>query len=194
MAEDPLERLLRGNERFVAQRALYPNQSPERREQVVPAQVPFAVILGCSDSRVPLEIVFDQGIGDLYVVRVAGNVLDDMVLGSIEFAIEQFQPPLLMALGHAKCGAATATVRAVQENTVVTGKIASIVDAIRPVVEQVKEQPGDLVDNVVRANVLHVVEQLRRADPFIKPYLTENKLKIVGAYYALDTGKVEILN
>lgn len=172
-----------------------PHQTVERRKQVADKQNPFAVILGCSDSRVPLEIIFDQGIGDLFVVRLAGNVFDsDMGLGSIEFAVESFHSPLLMVLGHARCGAVQSSIEALDRNATVPGKIASIVDAIKPVVEQVRGQPGDLVTNAVHANVRHVVEQLRNADPIVKTLHASGKLKIVGACYDLQTGQVEILN
>lgn len=193
MTEEPLARLLRGNRRFVAQQALYPNQTTERRIQVEFVQVPFAVILGCSDSRVPLEIIFDQGIGDLFVVRVAGNVLDEIVLGSIEFAIEKFQSPLLMVLGHANCGAVGLTLDVLEHGTVVSGKMASLVEAIKPAVEPVKTLPGEWVTHAVRANVLHVVEQLKSARPIISRRYQENKLRIVGAEYAQATGLVRVL-
>lgn len=192
--DEALARLVRGNARFVAALASNPNQTIERREQVAGGQTPFAIILGCSDSRVAPEIVFDQGIGDLFVVRVAGNVFDNSVgLGSIEYAAEHFHSSLLMVLGHEKCGAVESTIEAIQQNATVPGKIADIVAAIQPVVEQVKNQSGDLLNNAIRANVLHVVDQLRNADPFITKLQADGKLKIVGAYYALQSGKVEIL-
>lgn len=161
--------------------------------QVEFVQVPFAVILGCSDSRVPLEIIFDQGIGDLFVVRVAGNVLDEIVLGSIEFAVEKFQSPLLMVLGHANCGAVTATLNAIEQGTVAPGNIASLVEAIKPAIEPVRSLPGEWVTHAVRANVLHVVEQLKSVGPIIGRRYQENKLQIVGAEYALATGQVQVL-
>lgn len=192
--DEALARLLRGNERFVGALAANPNQTIERREQVAAGQLPFAVILSCSDSRVSPEIVFDQGIGDLFAVRVAGNVFDnDVGLGSIEYAVEHFHSPLLMVMGHEKCGAVEATIEAMEQNATVPGKISAIVDAIKPVVEQVKGQPGDLVNNTIRANVLHVVDQLKDADPFISKLQADGKLKLVGAYYSLQSGKVEIV-
>lgn len=192
--DEALQRLIRGNQRFVMAWAANPNQTMERRQQVAEKQAPFAIVLGCSDSRVSPEIIFDQGIGDLFVVRLAGNLFDNyMGLGSIEFAVEQFHSPLLMVLGHENCGAVVSTIEAVQQNAMVPGKIANIVDAIKPIVERVKDQPGDLVNNAVRANVLHVVEQLRNADPLIRTLQADGKLKIVGAYYSLSSGKVEVL-
>lgn len=192
--DEALQRLMRGNARFVAAQAKNPNQSAERREQVAEGQMPFAIILGCSDSRVPLEIIFDQGLGDIFVVRVAGNIFDDaVVLGSIEFAAEVFHSPLLLVLGHAQCGAVTAAIEAVRHNKTAPGKIGEIVQAIRPVVEQVQGQPGDWLDNAVRANVRHVVKQLQNAD-WLKTFQSAGTLKIVGAYYALQNGQVELLD
>lgn len=192
--EQALARLLRGNERYVAALAANPNQTIERREEVAAGQMPFAVILGCSDSRVSPEIVFDQGIGDLFIVRIAGNVFDDLGLGSIEYAVEHFHSPLLMVLGHEKCGAIEATIEAMEQNATVPGKISAIVDTLKPVVEQVKGQSGDLLTNSIRANVLHVVDQLKNADPFISKLQADGKLKLVGAVYSLQSGKVEILS
>ncbi len=192
--DEALARLMRGNQRFVASLAANPNQTVERREQVAGGQTPFAIIMGCADSRVPPEIVFDQGLGDLFVVRLAGNVFDDSEgLGSVEYAAEHFHCPLLMVLGHEKCGAVEATIDAVEHNTTAPGRINTIVDAIIPAVKQVQGKPGDLVDNVVRANALLVAEQFRNADPFIKQLQTAGKLKIVAAHYALTSGVVEIL-
>jgi carbonic anhydrase len=192
--DEALERLMRGNGRFAAGVAANPNQTVERRAQVAGGQMPFAVMLGCSDSRVPLEIIFDQGLGDLFVVRVPGNIFDDnIVLGSLEFAAQAFQSPLLMVLGHEKCGAVAATIEAVQGNTTLPGKVANIFGAIKPVVELVKDKPGNLWENAVRANVMHVTRQLSSADSFITKRQADGALKIVGAVYSLDLGKVEII-
>ncbi len=193
--DEALQRLMRGNQRFVAELALNPSQTRARREQTAGGQMPFAIILGCSDSRVTPEYVFDQGIGDLFVVRVAGNVFDDNVaLGSIEYAVEHFHSPLLLVLGHEKCGAVEATIETLDQTEPLPGKIGEIVKLIRPAAEQTKGQAGDWLDHAVRANVLHVVEQLKKAAPFISKLQADGTLKIVGAYYALKTGAVEILN
>jgi carbonic anhydrase len=185
---------MRGNARFAAGLTANPNRTIQRRAEVAVGQMPFAIMLGCSDSRVPLEIIFDQGLGDLFVVRVAGNVFGaNLVLGSIEFAAQAFNAPLLMVLGHEKCGAVASAIKAVEQNTMVQGSIAEIIDPIRPVVAQVQDQPGDLWENAVRANVVHVVRQLSNANSFITKLQTEGALKIVGAVYALETGKVELV-
>lgn len=193
--DEALRRLMRGNARFVSAQTWNPNRSVERREQVAGGQKPFAIILGCSDSRVPVEIIFDQGLGDIFVVRVAGNVFDDsMVLGSIEYAADQFHCPLLMVLGHDRCGAVIATIQALERTVAAPGSIGSIVDVVRPIVEQVKGQPGNFLDNAIHANVRHVVEQLKNADSFIQSLQADGKLKIVGAYYDLQTGQVTLLD
>lgn len=190
-----LERLLEGNRRFVAERAAHPNQSVKRRQEIARGQLPFAVVVGCSDSRVPLEIIFDQGLGDLFVVRVAGNVYDNHVLlGTIQFAVEQLQCPLLLILGHEKCGAVQAAYQAITQGIIPSGALGSIIRAIEPAISQVRGKGGDEIDLAVRENALHVAGQFRNADPFIETAQTDGKLKIVGAYYALSSGKVEILN
>jgi len=193
--DEALARLMRGNERFVAQLIANPNQSIERREEVAGGQTPFAIILGCADSRVPPEIIFDQGLGDLFVVRLAGNVFDaSMGVGSIEYAVEHFHCPLLMVLGHQACGAVEATVDSVKTNSTPPSKIADLVQALTPPVLATQGQAGDWLDNAVQANVLHVVDQLKNADPFITVALSSGKLKLVGAYYNLQSGKVDLLD
>lgn len=192
--DQALARLLEGNRRFVAERAAHPNQSVARRQEIKSEQLPFAVVLGCSDSRVPLEIIFDQGLGDLFVVRVAGNVFDDTVLlGSIQFAVEQLQCPLLLVLGHEKCGAVQAAHQAITQDAMPQGALASIVKAIEPAIHETRGQGGDEIDRAVRANALHVADQLRNAGAFVQEQKPNQKLKIAAAYYALGTGAVEVL-
>lgn len=192
--DEALARLLEGNRRFVAERAAHPNQSVERRQEIARGQLPFGVVLGCSDSRVPLEIIFDQGLGDLFVVRVAGNVFDrSVLLGSIQFAIEQLQCPLLLVLGHEKCGAVQAAHQAISQNAMPQGALASIVQAIEPAILQTRGQGGDEIDRAIRVNARHVAEQLRGADSFLRKRQDDARLKIAAAYYALETGAVEIL-
>lgn len=179
--DEALQRLMRGNQRFVAELAKNPNQTITRREEVAGGQMPFAIVLGCADSRVTPSIIFDQGIGDLFIVRLAGNVFDNSVgVGSLEYAAEHFHSPLLMVMGHEKCGAVEATLDVVEHPAEIPGKIGNIVELIKPSVEQTKGQPGDWVDNAARANVLHAVEQLKNADPFISKLQADGKLKIVG--------------
>lgn len=192
--ERALRRLMGGNKRYVEGRLTRLNQSPSYRAVLTEAQNPFAVILGCSDSRVPAEIVFDQGLGDLFVVRVAGNVLDeDHVLASIEYAVAVLEVPLIMVLGHESCGAVTAAVDVFRHHREPIGHIGSIVRCIRPAVEQVMHEHGDWIDNAITANIRHVVGQLHHAQPILAPRVAAGELKIVGARYGLETGIVKLL-
>jgi carbonic anhydrase len=187
--DEALAKLMAGNQRYVSNGLAHPNQSADRRGEVAKGQKPFAVILGCADSRVGPEIVFDQGLGDLFVVRVAGNVLDSSALGSIEYAAEHLHTPLIMVLGHQKCGAVEAALKGGEA----PGQIGSLVKAIQPAVAHAKGQPGDALDNAVKANVEMVVAQLKTAKPIVTDLLEHGKVKVVGARYRLDTGAVELL-
>lgn len=188
-ADQAMEKLMTGNKQFVGAKFGHPNQTTERRMELTSGQHPFATIVSCSDSRVPPEIIFDQGLGDLFVIRVAGNVIDDLALGSIEYAADHLSVPLIMVLGHEKCGAVTATVEGGEAH----GHLDAFMNAIKPAVEKAKALPGDRVDNAVIANVKMVVEQLQSSKPILAELVKEGKLKIVGARYDLDTGAVEIL-
>jgi len=187
--EQALQRLMAGNERFVAYQSTHPDQSKERRAALVSGQAPFAIVLTCSDSRVAPELFFDQGLGDLFVIRNAGNVLDDHVIGSIEYAVEHLHASLVIVVGHEKCGAVSAAVAGGE----VPGHIHSVVDALAPAVEQSKDLPGDKVDNAVRANAQRDAEILTRVEPILKEAAGSHKLLIVAARYDLTTGKIEIL-
>lgn len=183
-----LQKLVEGNQRFAQHHPQYPDQTAARVREVSQAQHPFATILSCADSRVPAEIVFDQGIGDIFDVRIAGNIATPEALGSIEYAVVLLGTPLLMVLGHERCGAVTAAV----QNKPLPGEIGSFVKAILPAVEQVKSQPGDLVDNAVAANVRYQIEQLQRS-PLLTERVQSGDLKIVGGRYDLDTGTVMVI-
>ncbi len=186
---EALQRLMEGNRRYAAGNFLHPDQDPARRIELAEAQHPFAVILSCSDSRVPPEIIFDRGLGDLYVIRVAGHVADDIVLGSIEHAVEYLGVPLVMVLGHKNCGAVTATVQGHDAG----GHFASLIKAIRPAVDKVKRQPTALLENAIRANVQMVAAQIRVSQPVLAKRVLEDTLRVVGAYYDLNSGAVSIL-
>ena len=190
---DPLTRLMAGNRRFVASKLTHPNQGAPRRTAVASKQQPFAAILGCADSRVPPEVVFDQGIGDLFVVRVAGNVADSPGIGSLEYAADQLGVRLVMVLGHSRCGAVDAALKTAPGAELSAG-LRSLVDAIQPAILPVKDRPGDMLDNAVRANVAHVVAQLRSTKPVLASQAGEGKLRIVGAHYDLATGAVQLLS
>lgn len=187
-----LRRLLEGNERYVAAKQTYANGTAARRMEVAQAQRPVAAILGCADSRVPPEIVFDQGLGDLFVVRVAGNLVDEAGLGSLEYAVTQLEVPLVLVLGHTRCGAVAAAVASVEEGQDPPGHIISLTDAIRPAVKKAKGRPGDLLDSAIRTNIAEQVERLRVARPILGERVRLGQLKIAGGRYDLDTGQVEI--
>lgn len=190
-ADEALQRLLEGNQRFAANKSIDLNESQSRRVETAKGQNPFATIFSCVDSRVPPELIFDRGLGDLFVIRTAGQVIDHAVLGSLEFGVAELKIPLLMVLGHEKCGAVKATVEAVENNATAEAEINWLVDGIRPAVEVAKSWPGDLLDNVVKANVALTVEYLKRSS-ILAEALEKGVLKIVGARYDLDTGIVEV--
>lgn len=187
--DEALSRLMAGNQRFVAERLTHPNQTAECRTRVAKGQHPFAIILGCSDSRVPPEVIFDQGLGDLFTVRVAGNIAEPATIGSMEYAAEHLGAKLIMVLGHSKCGAVEAALQGGEQ----PGHIGYLVAAIKPAVERAKNMPGDPLDNAVRANVQLVVEQLKSSDPILSHLVKDGKIKIVGARYDLESGKVEMI-
>jgi len=188
-AEQAWQRLKDGNERFAQGKATHERQQADRRADVAKGQKPLAVIVCCSDSRVGPEIIFDQGLGDIFVVRTAGNVVDDVGLGSIEYAVEHFGTPLLVVLGHNRCGAVSAAVSGGKLH----GHVRAVVEAIQPAVEAVKGQPGDPVENAVRANVRATVKRLESVAPILPARIKAGKLKIIGACYSLDTGRVEVV-
>ena len=187
--DEALAKLLEGNARYVEQAKLNPNQTDERRDSLIGSQSPYAIILGCSDSRVPPEIIFDQGLGDLFVIRVAGNVIDDIVLASIEYAAEHLHSPLLMVLGHTNCGAVAA---ALQDDEL-DGHLPSIAQAIEEAVERAQDAEGDTLDLTIRAHARITAEHLEESEPILKGLAERGKFKVVAAYYDLDTGFVEIL-
>jgi carbonic anhydrase len=184
-----LKSLLEGNKRFVEGKHQSPNQSKLRLQETATAQYPFASILGCSDSRVPAEIVFDQGLGDLFVVRLAGNVISPTAVGSLEFATAVLGSQLIVILGHERCGAVTAAVK----GDPLPGRIGTFVEDIKPAVARVKGKSGDAVENAVVANVKYQVELLQGTSVMLTQMIQEGKLKIVGGRYDLDTGEVTML-
>lgn len=186
-----LERLLAGNARFVAAQEQALDEGIARRIAVSKGQDPFATILGCIDSRVPIELVFDQGLGDLVVVRSAGEALDHSVVGSVEFGVAELHTPLLMVLGHQRCGALTAAMNAVDSahRTADHGEIDYVVEALAPAVQGATGKPGDRLTNAIRTNVDLTLAKLRQS-PVIAPLVKAGKLELAGAYYELDTGRV----
>jgi carbonic anhydrase len=198
-ARQALERLRDGNRRFVAD--IGNKEAPLRSSrpiELTKEQYPFAIILGCSDSRVPAEIVFDQGLGDLFVIRVAGNVVAPSQIGSVEFAASRFGTRLVVVLGHSECGAVQATIEELQrpaENQ--SRNLRSIVDRVRPSVEgllstELRHDPEALVRHAVRANVGLSVNNLRYGSEVLEKLIRDEGLQVVGAEYSLETGVVEL--
>ena len=196
-AREALERLQEGNRRFVSDiRSRDTLVSQMRRSELTMGQEPFAVILGCSDSRVPVEIVFDQGLGDLFVIRVAGNIVAPSQIGSVEFAAERFATRLVVVLGHSQCGAILATLeelRRPKENQ--SQNLRSIVDRVRPSVEgllatELSHSPDELIRQAVRANVRASANHLRHGSEVLENLIQKDGLLIVGAEYSLETGSV----
>ena len=165
-------------------------QAAKRRAELAKSQHPFAIILSCSDSRVPPEIVFDEGLGDLFIVRVAGNVLNDEGLGSIEYGVDILGARLIVVLGHQSCGAVDAAMKTVAAKGKAPGHIQSLVTAIKPVVDSTPK--GDL-ETTIKANVKHVVDALRSSTPILKARVDSGDVQVIGGYYTLDTGAVTFL-
>jgi len=198
-AREALRRLRDGNRRFVAEAGGHERLTSEtRRRELTDGQEPFAIILGCSDSRVPAEIVFDQGLGDLFVIRVAGNVVAPSQIGSVEFAAERFGTRLVVVLGHSRCGAILATIEQLGRSSKDQSRnLRSIVDRIRPSIEGLLARGLDadaLVHEAVRANIRVSASHLRHGSEVLEQLIQDNELLIVGAEYSLDTGVVEFFD
>lgn len=188
-ADSALKMLEAGNERFVAGDLQSPNQKPSRRIATENGQKPFAVVVTCSDSRVPPEIIFDRGVGDIFVIRAAGNLLDDYGVGSVEYAVEHLGAKLVMVLGHSKCGA----VKAALASPDAPGKIGKITKDLQQAVKYGRELPGDPLENAINANVLMIVKQLKESKPIMEEMIKEKGVKVVGGVYDIKTGKVSII-
>jgi carbonic anhydrase len=195
-ADEALERLRDGNQRFRANRTtIRETSTPSIRETLATGQKPFAIILSCSDSRVPPEIIFDRGLGEIFVVRVAGNIPDPVILGSIEYAAEHFSCPLIMVLGHKRCGAVSA---AVESKGHPHGNIGAIIKTITPAVKQARKDAGDLsksdlVEAAIDNNIKLVAKSLTRQSPVIRSLVDAGRVKVVIAKYDLDDGTVRLL-
>ncbi len=189
-ADDAWDILMEGNARFVSGDVAAKN-FPERRAELVSGQSPFVTVVTCSDSRVPPELIFDQGLGDIFVIRVAGNVMDPVVLGSVEYGVEHLHTPLLVILGHSSCGAVTAATQGGAE-----GNIESIMTEIEPAVEVARETNltgSDLVEDAIDENVDLVIKNVLDRSPITKELVEDGKLVILGAKYSLETGEVAVL-
>ena len=200
-APEALQRLRDGNRRFVSNVRSHDSLASEaRRTEVAAGQEPFAIILGCSDSRVPAEIIFDQGLGDLFVIRVAGNIVAPSQIGSVEFAAERYGTRLVVVLGHSQCGAILATIDELTRPTINQSRnLHSIVDRVRPAVEpllrtELKRDPDALVRDAVRANVCISAGHLRHGSDVLEELIDKQRLAVVGAEYSLETGLVDFFD
>lgn len=199
-ALEALERLKQGNQRFVAGLRDDDSISPRRRMELEDGQQPFAIILGCSDSRVPAELVFDQGLGDLFVIRVAGNVVAPSQVGSVEFAASVFGSQLVVVLGHTKCGAIEATLSELERpQGSQSPNLKSIVDRIRPSVRSLMDTPlaedrATLIKHAVRANIRASVDHLSHGSQILEELIGQGRLMVVGAEYDLASGEVEFID
>ena len=194
--DEVLRQLRDGNQRFMKGATVSPRRSPEDFRPLAAGQRPMAVIVGCADSRVPPEILFDQGVGDLFVVRVAGNVIGGagaFVKGSIEYGIVELGVSLVMVLGHSECGAVKAAIKHLDDRDALPGSLGPLVNSIRPAVLKAKSRSGDQLDNAIRANVEIGVGQLRSLQPIVAPAVKRGAVKVVGAVYDLSTGSVSLI-
>jgi carbonic anhydrase len=199
-AETALERLRLGNERFREGRLLHRHESAHWRNHLVEGQQPFATILGCADSRIPPELIFDQGFGDLFVIRVAGNIVAASQIGSVEFAAERFHTPLVVVLGHSRCGAVLATLEELMRPRETQSRnLRAIVDRVRPSVEallatELRHDEEALVRHAVRANVSVSAAHLRHGSEILEQRIQRRELQVVGAEYSLETGAVDFFD
>lgn len=196
--DDVLKELLAGNKRFVGGKLAHPGRQPKDFLPLAAGQAPPAIIVGCADSRVPPEVVFDQAVGDLFVVRVAGNIVagaGPLVKGSVEFAVGVLGARLILVLGHTECGAVKAAITHIEGNDKLPGSIGELIDPIRPVVRRLKgTPPADKLAVVTRANVLEGVKRLQGLSPVLAPLVKSGELKVVGGIYDLATGKVGLVS
>jgi len=188
-AEDAMRQLIEGNWRFMNGIPMGPNRTAKRRRELLRGQRPFAAILGCSDSRVPPELIFDLGLGELFVVRTAGNIPDEGALGSLEYAAEHLGVRLAVVLGHTGCGAVGAVVQGNRPE----GHLEHILNAIRPSVERTKNDPGEGYLNCITANIADAVKTVSASPPVLAELVRQGELKVAGALYHLDSGDVDFL-
>jgi carbonic anhydrase len=191
-----LARLVEGNKRFVKGELAHPGRKPEDFTPLAEGQAPLAIIVGCADSRVSPELVFDQGVGELFVVRIAGNVVTGagpFIKGSVEFAVAELGARLIVVLGHTACGAVKAAIAHIDANDTLPGAIRDLVEVIRPAAAAVRDKPGDKLENATRANVALGVERLKGLDPIVSPLVKSGELTVVGAVYDLRSGMVNFL-
>ncbi len=195
--DQALRDLLAGNHRFVTGHRTSPRGRPEEFRALAHGQFPEAIIVCCADSRVAPEILFDVGVGDIFVVRVAGNVIDGAgatVKGSIEYAVAELNVPLILVLGHSGCGAVKSAIQHIDNRDSLPGAISGLVELIKPAVVTSKGLPGDPLENAIRQNVQTGIEKLRSLEPIVGPRVKDGKLHVVGGVYDLSTGSVALIN
>ena len=196
-ADQALRELLDGNQRFRSGNRLTPRGKPDDFLTLAHGQFPEAVVVSCADSRVPPEILFDVGVGDIFVVRVAGNVIDGAgvsVKGSIEYAVAELNVPLILVLGHSGCGAVKSAIKHIDDRDSLPGAISGLVELIKPAVARSKGMPGDPLENAVRKNVEIGVERLQGLEPIVAPRLKDRRVKVVGGVYDLRNGTVTLID
>jgi carbonic anhydrase len=189
-ADEALDQLMEGNKRFVKNELKHPHLDAARRKMLTEGQAPHTVVLTCADSRLVPDLIFDQGLGDLFTIRVAGNVAKDKVLGSIEYAVAHLGTKLIIVLGHEKCGAVTAAL----EPSVTEGHIGAILEELKPSVFMARHQEGDLLENSIKNNAQIMKERIKDSLPIINKAVIQDGAKVVSAYYKLDSGIVELLD
>lgn len=189
-----LQKLIEGNKRFAQNKSLHPNRCGELRNSLISGQKPFAAVLACSDSRVPVEIIFDVGLGDLFVVRTAGHVLSKEALGSLEYAVNELGVKVIIILGHENCGAINAALNFYKSSNSndLSDNMQALLSHIYPAIEKL-ENKNDLMKDAVKANVKYQIEDLLKRDPVLAEKIRQKKLLVYGAIYKLDTGLIEVL-
>lgn len=193
--QEALKKLVEGNERFSTGNSTHPNRCDETKNALLREQKPFVAVLSCSDSRVPVEIIFDAGLGDIFAVRTAGHVLSKEVMGSLEYAVKTLGVKLVMILGHENCGAIKTAIQTYQNQSYdeLSENLKSIMNHLYPAIEKVDCDNEDFLNSSVRSNIYYQLEDLMNKDEYIKQSVKDNKIAVVGAIYSLATGKVEIL-
>ena len=195
-SDEALHRLIEGNKRFAAGQIAHPGRTPDDFKPLAAGQYPIAAIVSCADSRVAPEILFDQGIGDLFIVRIAGNYIGGAgasVKGSIEYGVAELNVPLIMVLGHSQCGAVKAAIKHLHDHDALPGAINDLVNSIKPAVIETEGKPGDPLENAIEANVRRSVAKLESLHPVVSPAVQSGKLKVVGGVYDLATGNATML-
>jgi len=188
--KDALQQLLDGNKRFIGGKLEHPNHCEESRRGLVSGQDPIAVVLTCADSRVPPVDVFDQGLGDIFVVRVAGNIINDQILGSIEYAVAHLHTPLVMVMGHSSCGAVSAVAQGVK----LQGHIASLTPSIDVALKKTKGLEGDWTNNAAKELAVATAKKIAESEPIVADLVQEGRVLVVATYYDLETGEVVLLS